>query len=326
MTTAPVSVPRELYPPIEPFFTGFLKVSDGHEIYYELSGKQGGAPAVFLHGGPGAGTSPKQRRFFDPAHYMIILFDQRGAGKSRPFASLENNTTQKLVEDMEQLRETLNVDKWLVFGGSWGSTLALAYSQAHPNRVSSLVLRGIFLVRPEEIKFFYQEGSSWIFPDAWDDYLAAIPESEHGDLVRAYHSRLTSPDAAVRQPACKAWSVWEGRTSKLLMDSDVVAQFSGDAFAESLARIEAHYFVNEGFFDWKGEDNLIHPTRIARLAGIPAVIVQGRYDVVCPMRSAWDLHKAWPAAEFIVIPDSGHSAFDVGIQRALLDATDRFRA
>ena len=325
MSAAPISVPRSLYPAIEPYMTGFLEVTDGHTLYYEQSGNPNGASAIFLHGGPGAGTSPKQRCFFDPAHYRIILFDQRGSGKSLPFASLENNTTQKLVADIELLRLLLGVEKWLVFGGSWGSTLALAYAQEHPSHVSALVLRGIFLVRPEEIRFFYQEGSSWIYPDAFDEYLAAIPAAEHSDLLKAYHTRLTSPDPAVRGPACKAWSVWEGKTSKLLMDPDVVAQFSGDSFAESLARIEAHYFINEGFFDWKGTDNLLHPSRIANLANIPSVIVQGRYDMVCPMRSAWDLHKAWEAAEFIVIADSGHSGFDIGIQKALLDATDRFR-
>ncbi len=225
---------------------------------------------------------------------------------------------------MEALRVALGIDAWLVFGGSWGSTLALAYAQAHPARVTALVLRGIFLLRKEEIDFFYQEGSSWLFPDFWEDFLAPIPAAERGDLVKAYHARLTGPDAAVRAAACRAWSIWEGRTSKLRVDADVVAQFSGDAFAESLARIEAHYFVNGGFFA-AGEE-LLAPARIARLAGIPAVIVQGRYDVVCPAKSAWDLHRAWPAAALTLVPDAGHSQFEAGIQAALLDATDAFRA
>jgi proline iminopeptidase len=305
--------------------TDFLTVTDGHALYFEQSGNPSGVPAVFLHGGPGSGTSPKQRRFFDPSVYRIILFDQRGAGRSLPFASLENNTTWKLVEDLEALREFLGIDRWLVFGGSWGSTLALSYATTHPERVSALVLRGIFLIRPEEIRFFYQEGSSWLFPDAWEDFLKPIPLAERGDLVRAYHRRLTSDDALVRASACAAWSIWEGRTSKLLMDPDVVAQFSGDRFAESLARIESHFFVNDGFFDFAGENYLLHPSRINKIRSIPTVIVQGRYDVVCPMKSAWDLHVAFPEADFRVVPDSGHSAFDVGIQKELLDATDRFR-
>jgi proline iminopeptidase len=297
-----------------------LDVSDGHKLYWETSGNPHGFPALFLHGGPGSGTSPKQRRFFDPASYRIVLFDQRGSGKSEPFASLEHNTTPKLVEDIEALRVHLGVDKWLVFGGSWGSTLALAYAQAHPDRVASLVLRGIFLLRRSELKFFYQEGSSWLFPDAWEAYLAPIPVEERGELIAAYHKRLTSEDASVRAAACVAWSTWEGRTSKLLEDAELVGQFSSDRFAESLARIECHYFVNGGFME---EGALLGG--IDAIRHIPTVIVQGRYDVVCPAKSAWDLHTAWPEAKFEIIPDSGHSAFDVGIQKALLDAVDSFR-
>lgn len=239
MATAPVSTPRPLYPPIEPFSTGFMPVSGGHNIYYEVSGNPAGKPAVFLHGGPGSGTSPKQRCFFDPAVYKIVLFDQRGSGKSTPFASLEQNSTWDLVADMEQLRALLGIEKWLVFGGSWGSTLALAYSQSHPERVSHLVLRGIFMIRKEEIDYFYQgPGSNFIFPDAWEEYLRPIPLAERGDLVAAYHARLTSSDPAVRAEACRAWSIWEGSTSKLLPDAELVESFGGP-MAESLARIEA---------------------------------------------------------------------------------------
>jgi len=316
---------RALYPATEPHASGMLDVTDGHSLYWEVSGNPAGAPAVFLHGGPGAGTSPKARGFFDPARYRIVLFDQRGAGKSTPFASLEANTTPHLVRDMEALRAHLGIERWLVFGGSWGSTLALAYAQAHPARVAALVLRGVFLTRKAELAFFYQDGASWLWPDAWEDYVAPIPEAERGDLIRAYHARLTGADAAARAAACKAWSVWEGRTSKLRQDPDVVAQFAGDAFAESLARIEAHYFMHEGFVN-DAAGGLLAPARIAALAGIPAVIVQGRYDVVCPIKSAWDLHRAWPAADFKIIDDAGHSAYEAGTQAALLDATDRFAA
>ena len=301
-----------------------MDVPGGHSIYYELSGNPAGRPAVFLHGGPGSGTSPKQRCFFDPARYNIILFDQRGAGKSRPFACLEHNTTWDLVSDMEALRTLLGFERWLVFGGSWGSTLALAYAQAHPERCTHLVLRGIFMIRKEEIDFFYQgPGSNFIFPDAWEHYLAPIPPAERADLVRAYHARLTSEDAAVRAEACKAWSIWEGRTSKLIPDQDLVDSFGGP-MAESLARIECHYFFNSGFLN--SENSLLNPSKVDRIRGIPSVIVQGRYDMVCPIKSAWDLHRAWPEAEFIVIPDAGHSAFDGGIQAALIEACDRFAA
>ena len=269
----PYSEARELYPVPEPFRTGALPVSHGHTLYYEVSGKDGGQPVVFLHGGPGSGTSPKQRCFFDPAHYMIILMDQRGAGRSTPFASLEANTTWDLVADLEALRALLGLERWMVWGGSWGSTLALAYAQSHPERVTHLVLRGIFLIRKEEIDFFYQgPGSNFVYPDAWEHYLAPIPAAERGDLVRAYYARLTSDDAAVRAEACRAWSIWEGSTSKLYPDDALVEQFGGP-MAESLARIEAHYFVNGGFFD--ESNHILHPERIARIRGIPAVIIQG---------------------------------------------------
>jgi proline iminopeptidase len=312
---------RELYPPIEPFQTGHLKVSDLHEIYYEQSGNPDGRPVIFIHGGPGGGTEPLYRRFFDPAAYRIVLFDQRGAGKSRPHASLEENTTWHLVEDMETIRRELDIDQWVVFGGSWGSTLALSYAQTHAERVKALVLRGIFLLRPSEIRWFYQEGASHIFPDAWEKYLEPIPADERGDLVAAYYQRLTSDDPAVRTRAAKAWSVWEASTSKLYQDPNQIKKFGGDEFAQAFARIECHYFTHGGFFD--------HPEQL--LAGvdairhIPAVIVQGRYDVVCPMTTAWELHRRWPEAEFHIVADSGHAATEPGIVDQLVQATDKFR-
>lgn len=269
----PYSESRELYPIPEPFKTGMMPVSGGHTIYWEVSGNPSGQPALFLHGGPGSGVSPKQRGFFDPAHYMIVMLDQRGSGKSTPFACLEQNTTWDLVSDIEALRALLGVQKWLVFGGSWGSTLALAYSQSHPEACTHLVLRGIFLLRKCEIDFFYQgPGTSFIYPEEWEQYLAPIPEAERGDLLKAYYTRLTSEDAAVRAEACQAWSIWEGSTSKLYKDAALVDQFGGP-MAESLARIECHYFTNNGFFD--ETNHLLHPDRIARIRSIPSVIIQG---------------------------------------------------
>jgi proline iminopeptidase len=312
---------RTFYPEIEPYRTGRLKVSDIHEIYYEESGNPEGKPAVFVHGGPGGGTDAKQRRFFDPAAYRIILFDQRGCGKSTPHASLEDNTTWHLVEDMETLREHLGIARWQVFGGSWGSTLALSYAEKHPQRVTELVLRGIFMLRAKELRWFYQEGASALFPDAWDKYLAAIPKEEHGDLMRAYYKRLTSDDPAVQQRAAKAWSIWEASTSFLYQNQEYVTQAGEDEFALAFARIECHYFVNGGFFE--RETQLLDD--VDKIRKIPAVIVQGRYDVVCPMMSAWELHRAWPEADLEVIPDAGHSAFEPGIVHELILATDRFR-
>lgn len=313
---------RELYPAIDPYESGHLRVSDEHEMYYEQSGNPRGLPVLFVHGGPGGGTEAAYRRFFDPRVYRIILFDQRGCGKSRPHASLLDNTTWNLVDDMEKLREHLDIDAWVVFGGSWGSTLALAYAQTQTERVKALVLRGIFMLRAKELHWFYQEGASYIFPDAWETYLEPIPEEERYDLVTAYYKRLTDADPAVRRRAARAWSIWEASTSKLFVDTALVDRFGEDRFAEAFARIECHYFVNKGFFQ--------HPDQL--LAGvdsirhIPAVIVQGRYDVVCPMISAWELHRAWPEADFQVIADAGHSAMEPGIIDALLDATDRFRS
>ncbi len=311
---------RALYPQVEPFASGMLKVSELHTLYYEQSGNPHGKPAVFVHGGPGGGTSPKCRRFFDPAIYHIVLFDQRGCGKSTPHAELSGNTTWDLVADMERVREHLAIDRWQVFGGSWGSTLALAYAQTHPDRVSELVLRGIFMLRRQELEWFYQQGCSMLYPDAWETYLAAIPEAERGDLMSAYHRRLTSPDREVRVAAARAWSVWEGATSYLMQDSSYIESSAQDDFALAFARIECHYFVHGGFLEH--DDQLLR--NIGRIRHIPAVIVQGRYDVVCPLRSAWDLHRAWPEADLRIVQTAGHSAFEPGNQHQLLEATDRF--
>ncbi len=309
-----------LFPPIEPFETGFLKVSDLHEIYYEVSGNPNGKPAVVCHGGPGGGSTPSMRRYFDPKAYRIVVFDQRGCGRSTPRAELRENTTWDLVEDMEKLRRHLDIDRWLVFGGSWGSTLALAYAQTHPDRATELVLRGIFTLQREEIIWFYQEGASWIYPDAWEDFLKPIPHDERGDLVAAYHRRLTGTDEAEKLAAAKAWSVWEGGAVSLFPSAERISSFGSDAFAVTFARIESHYFVNKGFFD--SDDHII--ANIGKVRHIPAVIVQGRYDVVTPMKTAWALHKAWPEAEFDIIQDAGHAASEPGIIDALVRATNRF--
>lgn len=314
---------RELYPAIKPYNTGFLRVSDVHQIYFEESGNPKGKPAVFLHGGPGGGTDPKMRRFFDPKRYRIVLFDQRGSGKSKPHASLEANTTWDLVADTEKLREHLGIEKWLVFGGSWGSTLALAYAETHPHRVTELVLRGIFLLRRSELEWFYQnpQGAASIFPDLWESYVEPIPEAERGDMMAAYYKRLTSNDPEVLRRAATAWSVWEGATSYLRTNLDYVTKFKEDAdYAAAFARIECHYFVNKGFL--KTDNQLLED--VGRIRHIPGVIVQGRYDMVCPMRSAWDLHKAWPEADLRIVGEAGHSAFEPGITHELVSATDRF--
>ena len=309
-----------LYPALEPYTTGRLKVSDLHDLYYEESGNPQGKPVVFVHGGPGGGSDPKQRRFFHPGKYRIILYDQRGCGKSTPYASLEHNTTWDLVEDLEKLRAHLGIAKWQVFGGSWGSTLALAYAEKHPEACTELVLRGIFLLRKQEIDWFYQRGASILYPDFWEGYEAQIPEAERHDYLSAYHKRLTSADPAVRLAAAKAWSGWEGGTSKLLPDADFTGHYEEDEFALAFARIECHYFVNKGWFD--PEDQLLRDA--GKIRHIPGVIVQGRYDVVCPMESAWALHRAWPEADLIITPDCGHSAFDAPNCRALVAATDKF--
>ncbi|HYH99519.1 prolyl aminopeptidase, partial [Hyalangium sp.] len=285
------------------------------------SGNPKGKPVIFVHGGPGGGTDAKQRRFFDPAAYRIVLFDQRGCGRSTPHASVEENSTWHLVEDMEALRRHLGIERWMVFGGSWGSTLSLAYAQKHPERVTELVLRGIFLLRQQEVHWFYQHGAHMFFPDAWEDFVAPIPPEERGDLLHAYHRRLMGSDARVRQEAARAWSVWEARTSYLLPSADAVTHFSEDAFSLAFARIECHYFVNRSFF--RSDAQLLED--VPRIRHIPGVIVQGRYDMPCPMESAWALHRAWPEAELKIIPDAGHSAYEPGTTSALVEATDKFR-
>ena len=313
---------RELYPAIEPYRQGYLRVSELHEIYYEESGNPAGKPAIFLHGGPGAGSDPRARQFFDPHHYRIVVFDQRGCGRSRPSASLVENTTWHLVADMERLRKHLGIERWLVFGGSWGSTLALAYSEAHPERVSEIVLRGIFLLRYSEIRWFYQHGASEIFPDAWESYRNAIPEEERDDYLNAYYQRLTGSDQRTALAAARAWSVWEASTSFLHSNPDNIRKWGEDQFALAVARIECHYFVNRGFL--RSETQLLDD--VARIRNVPTTIVQGRYDVVCPATTAWDLHRVWPEADFRLVPDAGHSAFEAGNIHELVSATDRYRS
>lgn len=312
---------RGLYPAIKPFASGYLKVSPIHEIYYEQCGNPHGKPALFVHGGPGAGCDNRARSFFDPEAYRIILFDQRGCGRSRPHASLVDNTTWHLVDDIEKLRAHLGIERWLVFGGSWGSTLGLAYAQAHPQRVSELVLRGIFMLTQFELQWFYQKGASALFPDHWTDYVSAIPAAERGDLIQAFYKRLGSGERATVVAAARAWSVWEAATSYLHINEENVHKWGEEDFAIAVARIECHYFVNRGFFET--EDQLLR--NVSRIRHIPAVIVQGRYDVVCPMQTAWALHRAWPEAEFHVVPDAGHSGLEPGNLDALVRATDGFR-
>jgi proline iminopeptidase len=310
-----------LYPAIEPYRTGQLDVGDGHTVYFEECGNPRGQPALLVHGGPGGGSNPTMRRFHDPSHYRIVLFDQRGCGRSTPNASLEANTTWHLVADMERLREKLGIDRWQLFGGSWGSTLALAYAETHPERVESLILRGIFLVRRAELEWFYQQGCSWIYPDAFAAFEAPIPPEERADMIAAYHRRLTDPDPLVRVAAAKAWSVWEGSTLSLLQDPERIRQFGADAYAIAFARIECHYFVNGGFFS--SDDQLLADAH--RLAGIPGTIVHGRYDVVTPMKNAWDLKRAWPSAELRIVADAGHAMSEPGIAHELVSATRRYR-
>ena len=310
---------RTLYPPIEPFQTGQLDTGEGHTLYWERCGNPQGKPAVFLHGGPGSGCTADHRRLFDPQKYCVLLFDQRGCGRSTPHASLEANTTWHLVADIERLRAMLGVDRWLVFGGSWGSALALAYAEAHPQAVSALVVRGIFTLRRAELLWYYQEGASWLFPDLWEDYLAPIPVEEHGDLMAAYRKRLVGADRATQLEAAKAWSVWEGQTIRLLPDAANKAKHEQDDYALAFARIENHYFVHAG---WLEEGQLIRDAH--KLAGIPGVIVQGRYDVATPAKTAWDLHRAWPQADFRLVDDAGHAFNEPGILTQLLAATDRF--
>lgn len=311
---------RELYPAIEPYHQGFLKVSDLHTIYFEESGNPDGKAVIILHGGPGGGSQPIYRQYFDPNRWRIIQFDQRGCGKSTPHAELAENTTWHLVEDIETLRKYLKIDRWVVSGGSWGSTLALSYSETHPDYCQSLILRGIFLLRKKELAWFYQEGAGYFFPDAWEDYVQHIPVAERDDMISAYYRRLTSDDHQVRSQAARAWSIWEASTSKLIPEPALIDRFGGEDFADAFARLECHYFMNKGFFT--SENQLLQ--NIDRIRHIPTVIVQGRYDVVCPMFTAWELHQAFPEAEFMVIPDAGHSMTEIGIRSVLLDAGDRF--
>ncbi len=313
---------RGYYPPIEPHRTGRLRVSEHHDLYFEECGNPHGKPVVFLHGGPGFGIEPSHRRFFDPGKYRIVLFDQRGCGKSTPHASLVDNTTWHLVDDIEKLRLHLGIERWQVFGGSWGSTLALAYAETHPARVTELVLRGIFLIRKTEIDWFYQRGASALYPDAWEKYLEPIPEDERGDLLSAFHRRLTHDDPEVRLRAARAWSIWEGSTSCLWPSASLIDKTGTDDFAIAFARIECHYFVHGAWVD--AERDLLR--NVDRIRRIPAVIVQGRYDVVCPMESAWALHRAWPEAELKIVQDAGHSATEPGNLHELVTATDRFAA
>ena len=310
-----------LFPEIEPNQAFHFRVSEIHEIYVEEVGNPKGQPILFLHGGPGAGFNPKHRRIFDPKHFRIILFDQRGAGRSRPHADLRENTTWDLVADIEKLRKHFDIEKWMVFGGSWGSTLALAYSQAHPASVSHLVLRGIFLCRKEEIDWFYQHGAHCIFPDVWEKYLEPIPLEERGDLVKAFYKRLTSADEETRLDAAKAWSGWEGSTIHLIPDEGSYLKFTSDSMAVSLARIECHYFMHGCWF--RNENQLLED--VGKIRKIPSIIVHGRYDVVCPVKNAFDLHAVWPEAEFKVVPDAGHAFDEPGIIRELMKTVEKFK-
>ena len=310
----------ELFPNIEPFNTFSLPVSDLHTIYVEESGNKNGKPVIFLHGGPGGGVDPKYRRYFDPEKWRIIMFDQRGCGKSTPFAELEENTTWDLVSDIEKIRNHLSIDQWVVFGGSWGSTLSLAYSQTHPDSCKGLILRGIFLVRKKELDWFYQEGANNIFPDRWESFLEPIPVEKRDNLMQAYYEILTGEDHSKKIEAAKAWSTWEGSTVKLLEDENFISDFSDDKFAEAFARIECHYFMNNCWFD--SDNHLIE--NMHKIKHIPGVIIHGRYDIVCPVIQAWDLHKAWPEADLHIIPDAGHSIFEDGIKNKILEYTDRF--
>ena len=313
---------KSFYPEIEPFDRGMIAVGDGHEMYYEQSGNPDGKPAVYVHGGPGGGCSPGQRRVFDPDKYRIVLFDQRGCGRSTPFASIENNTTWHLVADMELLRKHLGISRWQVCGGSWGSTLGLSYAISHPESVTELILRGIFTLRKAEIDWYYQGGASRIFPDAWENFIAPIPQQERGDLVSAYYRRLTSEDANIRIEAARAWSMWEGSTINLFQRPKQIANYGSERFAVAFARIECHYFINGGFMEKDGW--LIENAETIR--SIPTTIIQGRYDVCTPMVTAWDLHRALPDAEFVVVPDAGHAYDEPGITDALVSTTDRLAA
>ncbi len=308
-----------LYPELFPYRATHLAVDDLHRLYIEESGRHDGQPVLFLHGGPGGGTESWHRRFFDPEHYRIVLFDQRGCGRSSPHAKLRDNTTQHLIADIEKIRRHLGIERWLVFGGSWGSTLALAYAESHPEAVRGLVLRGIFLCRDEEIDWFYRRGADRVFPDYWEDFLRPLPEARRDDPLRAYYEILTGDNEVRRMAAAKAWSMWEGRAATLLPNEGVVEHFARPHVALAMARIEAHYFIHHAFLEPNQLLNDAH-----RLAGIPGIIVQGRYDMICPMVSAWELHRAWPDSQLEIIDDAGHSAGEPGIIDALVRATDAF--
>ncbi|MCX7384840.1 MAG: prolyl aminopeptidase [Alphaproteobacteria bacterium] len=310
-----------LFPEIEPYRTHMLPVGSGHTLYVEECGNPMGQPIVFVHGGPGGGISPRSRRMYDPAHYRIVLFDQRGAGKSTPFADLTDNTTWHLVADMEVIRTALGIERWIVFGGSWGSTLGLAYAETHPERVSGLILRGIFLARPMDVRWLYQEGSSFIYPDAWEEYLDPIPPEERHDMVAAYYRRLTANDPATRLRAAAAWSKWEGATSFLIPQEQSIEESTKPERALPLARIECHYFQNNSFF---ATDNWLIEN-VHRIRHIPGVIIHGRYDMVCPIRNAWDLHRAWPEAGLHIVPDAGHGGMEAGNMLRMLQATEDFK-
>jgi proline iminopeptidase len=308
-----------MYPDIKPYATHQLRVDAIHTLYVEESGEPDGIPILFLHGGPGAGCESHHRRFFDPNRYRIILFDQRGCGRSTPHAELDGNDTDRLVSDIEAIREFLGIDRWMVFGGSWGSTLALAYAEAYPRQVMGLVLRGIFLCRQREIEWFYQEGANRIFPDYWQAYVSIIPSAERSDMLRAYYRRLTGADELARMAAAKAWALWEARTATLLPAKEIVEHFSDPHVALSLARIESHYFVNNSFLAPNQLLDSVH-----KISDIPGIIIQGRYDLICPMESAWELHRLWPKSKLQIIDNAGHSASETGICRALIQATDYF--
>jgi proline iminopeptidase len=316
----PSTQPNRLYPAIEPFAHGRLKVSRLHEIYFEQCGNPKGRPVLIVHGGPGGGCNPTMRRYHDPARYRIILFDQRGCGRSTPHASLEDNTTPHLVTDMEQLRIHLGLERWQLFGGSWGSTLSLAYAQAYPDHVSALVLRGIFLARPQEVAWFYQDGCNWLFPDAFEAFQRPIPRDERHDMVAAYYKRLTDPNPSVRVEAARAWSRWEGATLSLVIDPDRVQRFGSDAYALAFARIECHYFSNQSFLP--EPDHLLRNSH--RLRHIPGIIAHGRYDVVTPLRSAVDLKQVWPEVDLRIVPDAGHAMTEPGLINELVGATKTF--
>jgi len=307
-----------LYPPISPYNTFNLKVSNLHTIFVEESGNPDGKPIIFLHGGPGGGSEPVYRQYFNPEKWRIIIFDQRGCGKSVPHAELEQNTTWDLIDDIEKIRKKLNIDNWAVFGGSWGSTLALSYAIKNPNYCNNLILRGIFMLRKKELEWFYQNGCSFIYPDAWEKYLDPIPENERSNLIQSYYEKLTSNDMNERIKAAKAWSIWEASTSKLIQSTSALHAFEDEKVAEAFARIECHYFINKGFFE---NDRWILDN-VYKIKEIPTYIVQGRYDVVCPMKSAWDLHREFPEAKFEIIQDAGHSMLELGIQKKLIEITD----